>query len=67
MTPKGNVIFNLEMMENRKSESIDDAKGNGHFVFIPVPADMDLDFGLLMRNLNAGQDTRNPHAAKDSK
>lgn len=60
MTPKGNVHFTLEVMENRKSESIDDAKGNGHFVFIPVPEDMDLEYALLMRNLKSGQDTRNP-------
>ncbi len=60
MTPKGNVVFTLEVMENRKSESIEDAKGNGHFVFIPVPQDMDLEYGLLMRNLSTGQDTRNP-------
>ncbi|WP_305818490.1 prephenate-dependent tRNA uridine(34) hydroxylase TrhP [Photobacterium leiognathi] len=65
MTPKGNVIFTLETMENRKSEVIDDAKGNGHFVFIPVPQDMDLEYGLLMRNLGNGEDTRNPHAPKD--
>ncbi len=60
MTPKGNVVFNLELMENRKSEQLADAKGNGHFVFIPVPEDLDLDYALLMRNLNPGQDTRNP-------
>ncbi|MEZ9230384.1 tRNA 5-hydroxyuridine modification protein YegQ [Vibrio amylolyticus] len=60
MTPNGNVVFTLEAMENRKSQVIDDAKGNGHFVFIPVPEDMDLSYGLLMRNLNSGQDTRNP-------
>jgi len=60
MTPKGNVVFTLEAMENRKSETIDDAKGNGHFVFIPVPQDLDLEYGLLMRNLQQGQDTRNP-------
>ncbi|OBT06653.1 U32 family peptidase [Vibrio sp. UCD-FRSSP16_10] len=60
MTPLGNVVFNLEVMENRKSESIEDAKGNGHFVFIPVPEDMNLEFGLLMRNLSSGQNTRNP-------
>lgn len=64
MTPQGNVIFKLETMENRKSEVIDDAKGNGHFVFIPMPSDMNLDFGLLMRNLSNGEDTRNPHAPK---
>ncbi|MDW6003168.1 prephenate-dependent tRNA uridine(34) hydroxylase TrhP [Vibrio mangrovi] len=60
MTPQGNIIFTLEAMENRKSETIDDAKGNGHFVYIPVPEDVSLDYALLMRNLNAGQDTRNP-------
>lgn len=60
MTPKGNVVFNLEAMKNRKNEMIEDAKGNGHFVFIPVPKDLDLDFALLMRNLSEGQDTRNP-------
>lgn len=59
MTPNGNVVFTLEAMENRKSQPVDDAKGNGHFVFIPVPEDMDLSYGLLMRNLNPGQDTRN--------
>ena len=60
MTPQGNVNFTLESMENRKSESIDDAKGNGHFVFIPVPADLELDYALLMRNFSMGEDTRNP-------
>ncbi|ORT49153.1 protease [Vibrio sp. qd031] len=60
MTPNGNVVFNLEAMKNRKGEVIDDAKGNGHFVFIPVPKDLDLNFALLMRNLSEGQDTRNP-------
>ncbi|WP_413285119.1 tRNA 5-hydroxyuridine modification protein YegQ [Vibrio sp. MA40-2] len=60
MTPNGNVTFKLEVMQNKRSESIDDAKGNGHFVFIPVPTDLDLDFALLMRNLAPGTDTRNP-------
>ncbi|WED27203.1 tRNA 5-hydroxyuridine modification protein YegQ [Vibrio sp. DW001] len=60
MTPNGNITFTLETMENRKSESIEDAKGNGHFVFIPVPEDLNLEFALLMRNLGNGQDTRNP-------
>ncbi|MBD1573580.1 tRNA 5-hydroxyuridine modification protein YegQ [Vibrio sp. S17_S38] len=63
MTPLGNIIFTLEVMENRKFQEVDDAKGNGHFVFIPVPEDLDLSFGLLMRNLKSGQDTRNPNQA----
>lgn len=60
MTPAGNVTFTLETMENRKKQSVTDAKGNGHFVFIPVPDEMDLHYALLMRNLTTGQDTRNP-------
>ncbi|UJF19971.1 tRNA 5-hydroxyuridine modification protein YegQ [Vibrio sp. SS-MA-C1-2] len=61
MTPQGNIVFPLETMENRKGEIVESAKGNGHFVFIPVPNDVDLEYALLMRNLNTGQDTRNPH------
>ncbi|TVO36269.1 tRNA 5-hydroxyuridine modification protein YegQ [Vibrio algivorus] len=68
MTPNGNINFTLEEMENRKSEKVDDAKGNGHFVFIPVPEDLDLSYGLLMRNLSNGQNTRNPvNAAVEAK
>ncbi|WP_105903336.1 prephenate-dependent tRNA uridine(34) hydroxylase TrhP [Vibrio gangliei] len=65
MTPNGNINFTLEEMENRKSEKVDDAKGNGHFVFIPVPEDLDLSYGLLMRNLSNGQNTRNPVTAAE--
>ncbi|NOI67236.1 tRNA 5-hydroxyuridine modification protein YegQ [Vibrio sp. 99-8-1] len=61
MTPQGNITFTLEKMENRKSEQIDDAKGNGHFVFIPVPEEIELEYALLMRNFTSGQDTRNPN------
>ncbi len=59
MTPEGNLTFTLEVMQNRKSEAIDDAKGNGHFVFIPVPQDLDLNYALLMRNFSSGENTRN--------
>lgn len=60
MTPKGNINFTLEHMENKKGEQIDDAKGSGHIVRIPVPEDIDLDNALLLRNLNTHEDTRNP-------
>ena len=36
--------------------------GDGHFVFLDVPADIDLDFALLMRNLTRYQ-YENPHKA----
>lgn len=62
MTPKGNIVFNIEKMLNRKNENVDAALGDGHFVFLDVPTDVELDFALLMRNLS-GVDTRNPHKA----
>lgn len=60
MTPAGNVTFILESMLNKNGEPIDDAKGSGHVVRIPVPDDIDLQYALLMRNLDFGTDTRNP-------
>ena len=63
MTPQGNITFTLKTMENRKGESIIDAKGNGYFVYIPVPDGVDLSFALLMRNLAEGANTRNPNQA----
>ena len=60
MTPSGNVTFVLASMLNKHGEEIDDAKGSGHLVRIPVPEDIDLEYALLMRNLDYGTDTRNP-------
>lgn len=60
MTPKGNINFTLENMENKKGEAIDDAKGSGHIVKIPLPADIDLSHAILLRNFNENEDTRNP-------
>lgn len=62
MTPQGNLTFSLEHMQNAKGEMIDDAKGSGHKVFIPMPQGVDLDYAILMRNLKPGQDTRSPFA-----
>lgn len=64
MTPRGNITFQLETMINRKGEVIDDAKGNGHFVYIPLPSEVNVEFALLMRNLVHGENTRNPHSPK---
>ncbi|KZN35115.1 protease [Pseudoalteromonas luteoviolacea CPMOR-2] len=60
MTPQGNIAFNLEHMENKKGESINDAKGSGHIVKIPLPEDINLEHAILMRNLGDQEDTRNP-------
>ncbi|RWR01165.1 protease [[Pantoea] beijingensis] len=60
MTPAGNINFSLEEMENNHAQSVDVAPGNGHFVWIPVPETIDLQYALLMRNLS-GNTTRQPH------
>ncbi len=60
MTPQGNIQFTLDHMENKKGERIDDAKGSGHIVKIPLPEDIELDKAILLRNLDSDQDTRNP-------
>jgi putative protease len=51
MTPKGNLRFKLEHLENRKGESMPVAPGDGHVLYLPVPQDVELPFGLLMRDL----------------
>ncbi|MEM7933927.1 tRNA 5-hydroxyuridine modification protein YegQ [Morganella morganii subsp. sibonii] len=60
MTPNGNISFTLDAMNNRKGEATDVAPGNGHIVYLPVPDDVNLEFVLLIRNLQ-GTSTRNPH------
>ncbi|MCF1459519.1 MAG: U32 family peptidase C-terminal domain-containing protein, partial [Shewanella sp.] len=64
MTPQGNINLTLESLENRKGEAVEAGLGSGHTVYMPVPADLDLNAGILLRNLPEGMDTRNPHAAK---
>ncbi|HEQ1857238.1 TPA: tRNA 5-hydroxyuridine modification protein YegQ [Providencia alcalifaciens] len=66
MTPSGNIVFTLDALTNRKGESIDVAPGNGHVVYLPIPEDVDVNFGLLIRNL-AGTTTRDPHQAQEEK
>ena len=66
MTPNGNITFVLAEMLDKQGLAIDDAKGSGHRVRIPVPDDIDLEFALLMRNLDFGTDTRNPFHNADN-
>ncbi|PVX39877.1 thiamine-phosphate diphosphorylase [Pasteurella langaaensis DSM 22999] len=60
MTPKGNIVFTINRMLNRKNEMVEAGLGDGHLVYLDVPEDVELDYALLMRNLN-GTNTRNPH------
>lgn len=51
MTTKGNISFILTEIKDKKGNSIEEAKGSGHIVEIPVPADVDMNYALLIRNL----------------
>lgn len=51
MTTKGNITFTLTEIKDRKGNLIEDAKGSGHIVEIPIPADVDIQYALLIRNL----------------
>lgn len=51
MTTSGNITFILTEMKDMKDTLIPHAKGSGHIVKIPIPADVDMNFALLIRNL----------------
>ncbi len=55
ITPKGNLSFDLQQLENQKGASIEVAPGSGHMVNIPMPADIALSedggYAMLMRHL----------------
>jgi putative protease len=57
MTTSGNIIFKLTEILDKKGNPILEAKGSGHVVEIPVPADVDMRYALLIRNL--------PHSSTD--
>lgn len=57
MTTSGNIIFKLTEILDKKDNPILEAKGSGHVVEIPVPADVDMRYALLIRNL--------PHSSTD--
>lgn len=57
MTTSGNITFKLTEILDKKGNPILEAKGSGHVVEIPVPADVDMHYALLIRNL--------PHSSAD--
>ncbi|GFM64072.1 peptidase [Pseudomonas cichorii] len=51
MTPRGNFHFDLQQLQNNKGAAIEIAPGDGHTVYVPIPEEVDLGFGLLMRDV----------------
>ncbi|MFA7895026.1 prephenate-dependent tRNA uridine(34) hydroxylase TrhP [Pseudomonas putida] len=52
MTPRGNYHFDLNQLHDRQQQAIEVAPGDGHVVYLPVPEQVSLAFGLLMRDLH---------------
>ncbi|PTU74490.1 prephenate-dependent tRNA uridine(34) hydroxylase TrhP [Pseudomonas mangrovi] len=57
MTPQGNLNFRLEDLRKRSGEAVEVAPGDGHTLYLPVPESVDLQYALLMRELD-GATTR---------
>lgn len=51
MTPRGNYHFDLNRLCDRQLHAIQVAPGDGHTVYLPIPEQVSLAFGLLMRDL----------------
>ncbi|QVM89666.1 tRNA 5-hydroxyuridine modification protein YegQ [Pseudomonas entomophila] len=51
MTPRGNYHFDLERMRDRLQQPLQIAPGDGHTVYLPIPEQVSLTYGLLMRDL----------------
>jgi len=51
MTPQGNLHFTLEHLQNAQGQAQQVAPGDGHVLYLPLPADVQLEYGLLMRDL----------------
>lgn len=60
MTPQGNINFTLEHMENKQGVKVEDAKGAGHIVYLPLDESVEVERGILLRNLTEGDNTRKP-------
>lgn len=64
MTPKGNKVYVLDRILNKKLEETDVAPGDGHRVWLEVDQDIDLNYALLLRFIEEGLDTTDPHGRK---
>lgn len=51
ITPKKNIKFILDKLEDTKQQSIQLAPGSGYIVFLKIPEKIKLNFGLLVKNI----------------
>ena len=55
MTPKGNYHFDLDRLHNSAGLPTQVAPGDGHTVYLPIPEQVGLKYGLLMRDLTVSE------------
>ncbi|QXH34195.1 prephenate-dependent tRNA uridine(34) hydroxylase TrhP [Pseudomonas muyukensis] len=55
MTPRGNYHFDLHRLCDRQQQAIEVAPGDGHVVYLPIPEQVSLEYGLLMRDLDSAE------------
>ena len=55
MTPQGNYHFDLDRLHNSVGLPIQVAPGDGHTVYLPIPDQVNLNYGLLMRDLTVSE------------
>ncbi|MCC8375308.1 U32 family peptidase [Photorhabdus sp. HUG-39] len=65
MTPSGNIQFTLETMQDKKGQPMEVAPGDGYIVYLPIPKQIDINYALLIRNLN-GINSQYPQTNRDS-
>jgi putative protease len=51
MTPQGNLHLRLDALQDAAGQRVEVAPGDGHLVYLPLPADLQPELGLLMRQL----------------
>ncbi|WP_036769274.1 tRNA 5-hydroxyuridine modification protein YegQ [Photorhabdus australis] len=64
MTPSGNIQFTLEAMQDKKGQPMEVAPGDGYIVYLSIPKQIDINYALLIRNLN-GINSQFPHVNRD--
>ncbi len=52
MTPRGNYHFDLHQLRDRAGNPLEVAPGDGYTVYLPIPEQVELGYGLLLRDLN---------------
>ncbi|NHB60756.1 prephenate-dependent tRNA uridine(34) hydroxylase TrhP [Photorhabdus sp. RW14-46] len=65
MTPSGNIQFTLETMQDKKGQPMEVAPGDGYIVYLPIPKQIDINYALLIRNLN-GINSQYPQTNRNS-